>query len=271
MVSISMCHFVSFVLFFVVKTIQLYIQLSKLSVYIVVDEDYGTYQIATGVNGSALPLPFQRPCKSVCTATTYLGSSCGGLLEAFNAATDCDMYNAYLPGYGITVYDPANDATICNDLSGIDDTALVASPYEPYIGSICSDMVEEYYVPPSNTVDPNFAPLLPPFVLQSASEYGLTTLTSYIPKFMTSTCLTSQRKLMCNLMFMEPFESNALLPYLGFNVYIPSYPHQDLCTTYMDECSGLVALAPALGMNCSQDVGGVPLFPTQDVVSAITN
>lgn len=236
---------------------------------IVVDGDFATYQIATGVNGSAFPLPFQRPCKAVCTATTYLGSSCGGLLEAFGAATDCDVLNAYMPGYGITVYDPANDAAFCNDLASVEGIAIVAAPYEPYVGSMCSGIVEQYYVPPSSTVDPKFASLLPPFVLQSASEYGLQTLTSYIPKFMTSSCLTSQRILMCNLMFMKPFESDALLLYLGFNVYIPSYPHNDMCATYMDECSSLVSLAPALGMNCSQLIAGVPLFPTADVVSVL--
>ena len=143
---------------------------------------------------------------------------------------------------------------------------MVAEPYEPYIGTVCAGIVDEYYVPPSDTVDPAFAPLLPPYVLQTVNEYSIAGLETYIPKFLTSQCLTAQRKYICSLAFMKPFASSLLLPVIGNEVYLPSYPEHRVCTAYVEECSYLIGLVPALGMNCSTLVNGVPLFPTAPVV-----
>ena len=144
--------------------------------------------------------------------------------------------------------------------------SVVAEPFEPYIGSVCSGLVDEYYVPPSSTVDPMFAPLLPPYVLQSVNEYSISTLETYIPKFLTSKCLVAQRKYICSLAFMKPFASAELMSVLGNEVYLPAYPAHEICTSFVEECSYLIGLAPALGMNCSTLAGGVPLFPTEPVV-----
>lgn len=226
----------------------------------VVDGDFSTYQDgAVTPAGTPIPLPFKRPCKSLCVATTYLGDTCAGRLEAFGAATNCDMNNSLL--FDIPVYDSSNDPAVCNDLGYTAGVSVVAVPNEPYIGSVCSGLVDELYVPPSNTLDPNFAPLLPPFVAQTVTEYGIAALEAVIPRFLTSQCLTSQRKYICSLAFMKPFRSQALLGVIGNEIYLPSYPQHDICTNYVEDCGYLISLVPELGMNCSTQVNGAPLFP----------
>lgn len=46
----------------------------------------------------------KRPCKALCDATTYLGTSCAGMMEAFGTAVNCSSQ----------VFDPSNDPTTCN-------------------------------------------------------------------------------------------------------------------------------------------------------------
>lgn len=81
---------------------------------------------------------------------------------------------------------------------------------------------------------------------------------------MTSECLRSQRQMMCGLSFMKPYESSALVGILGSTVELPSYPARELCNSYQESCSTLIAQAPLLDMNCSQQASpGVDLFPTE--------
>ncbi len=72
------------------------------------DGNYATYQIADG-----LPIPFKRPCKSLCVVTTVAGKSCAGRLEGFGAAPDC----ALITVYGFAMYDSTNNPSTCNDLA----------------------------------------------------------------------------------------------------------------------------------------------------------
>ncbi len=126
--------------------------------------------------------------------------------------------------------------------------------------------MNQYYVPPPSAIDPNLAPLLPPFVMQTVTEMGITALESYIPKFLTEGCLIAQRKHICSLAFMKPYETDVLLLYIGNTVTIPSYPWFDLCDNYVNECSYLISVAPVLGANCSTKVNGADLYPKETEV-----
>ena len=46
----------------------------------------------------------KRPCKSLCDATTYLGTTCGGMMESFGTAVNCSL----------PIFDPSNDPSLCN-------------------------------------------------------------------------------------------------------------------------------------------------------------
>jgi hypothetical protein len=71
---------------------------------------------------------------------------------------------------------------------------------------------------------------------------------------------------------------NSLSPFYGLNASaiwshtfaLPSYLHRDVCLQYKSSCAGIIALAPALDVNCTeQNEDGVRTFPssTQAVVS----
>lgn len=144
-------------------------------------------------------------------------------------------------------------------------------PHEPYIGNTCKDIIEEYYVPSSDIVDKNLAPLLPPYVLQTIQEMIITSIENVIPKFLTSSCLISQRKYMCSLMFMKPFRSDVLLNIIGNEIYLPSYPQYDICNNYINDCNYLISVVPILNMNCSTKVNGDYLFPKKEAIIANLN
>lgn len=184
-------------------------------------------------------------------------------------ATDCNMNNSMI--YDIPVFDASNDNNKCNDLHEISNIKIVAEPSEPYIGNTCKDIVENYYVPNSDIIDKNLAPLLPPYVLQTIQEYTITAIENLIPKFLTSSCLISQRKYMCTLMFMKPFRSDVLLNIIGNEIYLPSYPQYDICNTYINECNYLISVVPQLGMNCSIKVNDDYLFPKKEAIIANLN
>jgi hypothetical protein len=46
----------------------------------------------------------KRPCKSLCDATTSLGTTCAGMMEAFGTAVNCSL----------PLFDPSNDPSVCN-------------------------------------------------------------------------------------------------------------------------------------------------------------
>ena len=83
------------------------------------DGDLSTYRL---VNGTSQWIPYERPCKSLCAATTYRGTSCAGRLEAFGVATNCGGMNANTPSF--PVYDGSNIPGQCNALT---DTAVSPS------------------------------------------------------------------------------------------------------------------------------------------------
>ena len=125
----------------------------------------------------------------------------------------------------------------------------------------------EYYLPNPTLVNAKLPYLLPPFVLQAFSEAKTAYVEGLIPRYLTSSCLTAQRDIMCSLSFMSPHAIDSLFAIFG-TVYLPEFPANEICTNYMDQCSDLVALVPALGFNCSAKIGttGIDLFPKSNQV-----
>lgn len=139
---------------------------------------------------------------------------------------------------------------------------LVASPNEPYIGSICAGIVTDYYV--INFVDPTMAPLLPPFVMQTVMESAISMYVGYMPKYATSECQTSFREAFCTTLMLNPYPVNDLSFFFG-TVYIPSFPEYSICTNYMDKCAAILEIAPAFGLDCNGTVSGATYrsYPTE--------
>lgn len=126
-------------------------------------------------------------------------------------------------------------------------------------------------MPPPAAVNAAFAPLLPPLVLQTVAEQTVTAIVSAVPKYLTEGCQRAQREVLCSSLFLKPVESDALLSVMGLPLYVPSYPHHNLCERYMQECSVLVENAPILALNCSMLLpGDVHMYPSAPQVSLLS-
>ena len=75
--------------------------------------------------------PFKKPCRSICDATTILGTSCAGMMEDFGTAVNCSS----------SEFDDTNDPALCNAMESTEDALLVAEATEPYIGATCQGIL----------------------------------------------------------------------------------------------------------------------------------
>jgi hypothetical protein len=202
--------------------------------------------------------------RSLCAATTSTGTSCGGILEAMNAGMKCDDID---PATNATVYDTSSSS--CNALTSVQAASVVASSKEPYIGKTCTGIIRSVYVPAPSALDARLAPLLPPYVVQSIIEQKLAANIAKVPLFFSSACLLAQRQYACSIGFNVAHKVTALGA--AFNdFYLPSFPHQDICTYYLRTCSGPIKMVPSLNGNCSAVLSnGLKQFPTgmQSIVS----
>ena len=226
----------------------------------VVADDYTTYQWI-----GSIPIPYKRPCESLCTATTYFGdaTSCHGLLESLGLDFQCSGNALGLP---IPEFDSTNDPSTCNSLPSTANSLVVASPVEPYVGKTCAGIADQYYV--QAPFVPGFAPLLPPFVAQSVAEAGVAAVTKVLPRYFSSDCLEAYYKVMCATFIMKPFKSDDLAQVFGVT-YFPSFPSNSLCQDYNDKCSALFALVPEAKLDCDTKLAGgaLSLYPSSNQVS----
>jgi hypothetical protein len=189
-----------------------------------------------------------------------MGSTCRGLLEMFGAPINCFATDSTL---SVSVYDSSNDASQCNDLSSTSDVLTVGSSSEKYVGSWCAGVAANTYIPAATIVNATFAPFPPPFVLQTIMETEFGSLMGTLPFVFPGDCLTSQRKLMCSSVFMEPYPVEDLASMFGI-VYLPSFPAKPLCEEYESSCaSTLLSMLPFLSMNCSAKTGSLESFPSK--------
>jgi hypothetical protein len=132
------------------------------------------------------------------------------------------------------------------------------------VGSVCAGIVEQVYIPSPSTVDKSLAPLLPPFVLQAIQEQVLASIENMIPRYLSSSCLLAQRKIMCSMFFLSPHADYSLAAMFGGPVYIPSFPHRDVCTQYHAECATRIASTPSAAIDCETNFSATTkFFPTE--------
>ncbi|KAG5175635.1 hypothetical protein JKP88DRAFT_274514 [Tribonema minus] len=233
--------------------------------------DLANYATWTPVsyNGVNSVLPFERPCKSLCTATTAAGTSCKGLLEALGAGKNCAAID---PATHFPVYAEAPQA--CNALTAAAARTAVAGMKEAYRpGGVCEGIVETTYVPGAPKLNAALAPMAAPGVVQAMIEGVIEEKLASLPVFLSAACLTTAHKLICGIGFMPPQGQPALATILP-ELYMPQYPARTLCEAYNADCKGLIALAAAKGsdaaQNCTaQGADGVFKFPAarQTIVS----
>jgi hypothetical protein len=237
--------------------------------------------------GTLFPLPFQRPCMHVCTD---VGPACMGALAVLGMNTNCtharyDYSNGLSTAGKPYQYDATNNANICNNMSASFQVAATKETYlksAPGSGGACSGIISELWVPPAQKVDSTlFAPMQPPYFVQTILEKKLSALMSQLPVTLSAQCHLSLRKFFCGSYMTHPqvqvfqnvlsaglpsylplasaayvlsstygVDTARLLPY---SFYMPSYPHQDVCLEYQQNCGSFAAIAgvSALVANCS--------------------
>jgi len=204
------------------------------------------------------------PCKSVCDAPSYSGSTCQGLMEGLSVMAGGMCFDTSL-------FDP-NTAT-CNAIAGSLFGPVTVAPHkEAYIGAACVGVVSETYLGDTSKITeiPGLAPLLPPYVQQSLIELTTAPIFASVPRFLYEACSLELRKMFCSLKYMPAQTLTSLNAMFGGPVYMPQFPSQAHCQTYRNRCGPFFILAKSLDMNCAIEVApGTPLFPVANVVLAV--
>jgi hypothetical protein len=251
--------------------------------------------------GKAFPIPFQRPCSSICKNAN---NDCLGLLNLKGRAIDCFSRTDYSYGaYGFLnnvtsypfpyTYDSSNGAN-CNSVPA---TVQVASTSEPYIfaasNGVCAGITTSLYVPPGNILSNNIAPMQQPFVVQTVIESVLSVQLQALPVWLSPACHLSLRKFFCGTYMLSPQPQRfgdvlvangfpppvvlgikAALGSFGVNVtaylketfYLPSYPSKQVCFDYRSACGAFinVSAVAALVPYCDSTANGIMKYPSTD-------
>jgi len=248
--------------------------------------------------GYPLPVPFARPCRSVCDD---VNSKCLGLLNLFGLQQNCTAKYDYtfgtkvLPKYPYQ-YDQSNNNKYCTNVSS---SFQIASTREPYIYSnsngACAGIITELYIPPPSSINSSFSPILPPYAIQTLIENQLSSYIENLPKWLGNECHFALRKYFCGSYMLKPqvkafssiissFGSSSglirkKLSALGlnltalnsFNFYLPSYPSQQVCEDYSSKCGKFIELIglEALVPNCSSMSSSISKYPnsTQTIIT----
>ena len=213
------------------------------------------------------PVPFQRPCRSVCTR---ISRECEGWWRLFTGtAIDCNERYDYSDGQlGMPfplALDPSNNETICNDIF---TNVSLSEAVEPYQGSLCSAFLSGSIIIPSGSRF-GISPWQPPFVVQSLLESELVNTMQSVKLFLKPTCYTALLKMVCASLFRVPRVQTVngslsavvvsdlasfvgtiglhMSDVLAYKLYEPALPVVDVCLAYYSVCS----LYPALKSNMS--------------------
>eukprot|EP01031_Cornospumella_fuschlensis_P038839 gene38839-47235_t len=73
----------------------------------VVPGNTSTYEPMKLDNGATVPMPYRRPCRSICTAVTSLSGTCKGRLQTLGVTPNCLRLDAYS---GYSMFDAVSSA-----------------------------------------------------------------------------------------------------------------------------------------------------------------
>lgn len=252
--------------------------------------NYALYGVTT-----PFPVPFLRPCLSVCTQQMI---SCLGIPSLLNAAPNCSAmfdYTGSNARFHINQYDSSNNAALCHTITAT--PIFVQNSMEPYHGNdnhgICSGYVSgNIYIPPSQISPISFAPLAPPTATQLKIETIASVVINTIPIWLSEDCHNAMKKYICARSFLKPqlktlggiLNENHIpvgtqagiagyLTSLGLNANailtnqfnIPSYYEYDVCHDYELKCAELILVGsssrPDLVPNCHEKINGINTWP----------
>jgi hypothetical protein len=187
------------------------------------------YDIYSDIN-LPVPMPFQRPCRSVCDD---LNRHCYGMLALFAGQLfDCSSDRFDYSGGIVSVnpqplqFDQADDVTVCNDVSAAFEVSegsetyifqsSTASRKPSFLAAaadddvaddsdstgFCDGITTELWVPPAANVD--LAPLQDPYIVQDTIENKLLNVSDKLRVYLSSECRFAIRKLVCGSVYLLP-------------------------------------------------------------------
>ena len=196
--------------------------------------------------------------------TIVVTKPCVELCEAVEPA--CVPMPPIALGVDCTAAIFSTDTDTCNAMTTTDGVPLVALATEPYIGSYCSDVVDyAIVVPQAPLLNPSFAPMAGPYVVQSLIEFALVSADATVPKWLPGSCLADTKTLTCGSAFVKSFTYTLMT---GVTFDVPSYLHRDFCSAIDVSCGGDADGNP---MVCDGTVPGTTMhmYPT-DVQTIFT-
>ena len=251
------------------------------------------------VTSPYVPLPFQRPCQSVCD---MVNANCLGILKLIGLSQNCSSRYDYSRGSLATLYsafpwlplpfkyDSSNNFQVCNPMLA---NVTVAGTKEIYLkandpSGACYGITKELFIPPANSLNSALAPMQGPYLVQAMLERQLSSNFNSFPVSMSATCHSAIKKYFCSSFMLAPSAQslakalqNSLPPAmlsgllssgvaspeaLSYIFYLPSYPHQSICQEYASACADFIVLSrsPQLQPQCTAVRGGIQSYPSEN-------
>lgn len=238
-----------------------------------------------------IPLPFSRPCSTVCTNTlqTCATSPLFSFAVSLNCAENFDYTFGAVPLIlsrytNVTLY----PTEICTTFTIAKVTA--SAPSEPYVPAltntgVCKGFTRNLYSVPGTSLNPSFTTILPSYAAQTIIETQLATAVNSVPPWLTEECHKEFFSFLCNSFYMPPLQTNLgeildnsnLTPIkmaltmsaplvVSAPITVPRFLHYDQCVKFNNVCSGFIDAMKSknttLNFNCtSVDANGVRKFP----------
>jgi hypothetical protein len=249
------------------------------------------------------PVPFQKPCLSVCTDLLTSCPMASLYVPLFGNPNCANALYDYSAGNVVTLpnrFDTSNNAAQCFTLDNTNvPVGTATEQYIDHYAAPCSGYVGTFFVPPGNKLNAALTVTQPPGFIQGLIndqlESALQGASSLPP-----TCFNAVKKFLCYSTFLKPVQQtlneslynagfgaqytaiNSQVPGLLANSFwIPQYPDVSVCQNYISSCpaSAITSLStvnsifnPKQCNGTTSPLPGSPLtFPiTTQVVASVS-
>jgi hypothetical protein len=256
------------------------------------------YAIYRTDSSTDVALPYQRPCRSVCTEVLqncYLNPT----LYMLNPQPDCNARYDYSKGSSLATlpfrFDSSNNQSRCY-IPALRPLSTATSTYSTSKSTaVCKPYVKDFIVPPAPRLNSSWTLLQPPGVIQEIIDQQLSIGFSKLSEFIPRDCLISIQQYICYSTYLKPQQQTldqalvytltqtqklSTLPIVRNNINsqnpnilkqvlnLPKYPHESVCVNFLRKCGTIApriaeANPTLISLNCTRTVSGsIRAFPT---------
>ncbi len=240
--------------------------------------DYSTYNYDISRETTATKLyglPFLRPCGSACTEISQYCTGLGRLIPQLNCSEKYDYSQGFSKASWPKRYEISNNQSRCYAANLVTLSGPKEKYFVNYTNPVCSGLIDDFYIPPADRLNPKFSPLQLSGAVQTLLNQRVDEQLKKLPLWVDSECMLALRKQICYSVFLSPqdvtiFDAvsagtpeptltsvKGILNNLGAlmsTVTLPSYPHQNICHQYLIKCSKLIEAIPSLDTDCNSTI-----------------